>query len=216
MRVTAWFDDIILFANSVNLILEQIYFAKLLIQSRRFLINENKSSLTPSQSIYHLGYIWDSVEFTLSVPVDKVQILKKQFAKALECPVSSRFLQTILGTIESFRIAFPFAALYYRGLQHDVATSISSGSSWDLILSPSKRAKEDLSWWVLCPTSLPPSSLEPFIPQLVITTDSSRRGWGAFTSTGEEVYGFWSKEESSMHNNILETHAVFLAFQSLM
>ena len=215
LRVSAWFDDIILAASSVSLLLEHLYFAKILLKSLGFLINEEKSSLIPSQTLNHLGYIWDTVSFTLSVPEDKVNSLKLKCEKALSHPVSLRFLSKILGTIEAFRTAFPFAALHYRDLQREVANEISSGSAWDLKINPSTKARKDLSWWASCQNPLPSRSLAPFLPLLTITTDSSSSGWGGFTSQNEEVSGFWTEEESQFHNNFLETKAVLLAFQSL-
>ena len=172
--------------------------------------------LIPFQTILHLGYIWNSVTFTISVPESKVTFLKDdQCTKALNSPVSLRKLQKILGTIESFRIAFPFAALHYRYLQREVANHISLGSSWDHKINPSDLACKDLLWWVECPNPLPPRPLDPFIPELQLTTDSSSDGWGAYTSQGIEAAGFWSDEESQLHNNFLETKAVLFAFQSL-
>ena len=216
LRASAWFDDIFIAANSVDLLLEHLYFAKILLKSLGFLINEEKSSLIPSQTIIHLGYIWNSNSLTISVPESKVALLKDQCSKALNRPVSLRKLQRILGTIESFRIAFPFAALHYRYLQREVATCISLGADWDLKISPSAIARKDLLWWIDCPNPLPPRPMSPFIPELQLTTDSSSDGWGAYTSQGIEAYGFWSDEESFLHNNFLETKAVLFAFQSLL
>ena len=93
LRASAWFDDIFIAANSVSLLLEQLYFAKILLKSLGFLINEDKSLLIPSQTIHHLGYIWNSITFTISVPEPKVTLLKDQCTKALNSPVSLRKLQ---------------------------------------------------------------------------------------------------------------------------
>ena len=201
IKASAWFDDIIIAANSISLILENLYFTKLLLKSLGFIINEQKSSLSPSQKMCHLGYIWDTVSYTLSVPEEKVIALKQKCIYALEHPVSLRFLQKILGTIEAFRTAFPLAALYYRGIQKQVASNISANSPWDKIVSPSARARKDLNWWISCPNCLPPKPLDPFTPQIILTTDSSSEGWGAFTSLDTEVSGHWSEDESVLHNN---------------
>ena len=162
----------------------------------------------------HLGYLWNTETFTLSVPVDKVINLKLLCSTALSGPVSLRSLQQILGTIESFRIAFPHAALRYRALQRDVASHISSGKGWDDKITPSALSTRDLLWWQSCPTQLPPRPLNPFTPLLTVKTDSSNSGWGAFTSSGEEAFGFWSDEESCLHINVLETKAVLYSFLS--
>ena len=215
LRISAWFDDIIIMANSVSLLLEHLHFARLILRSLGFLINDAKSNLNPSKTLRHLGYNWDSRSLTLSVPDDKVAVLKELCQRALRGPVSLRFLQRILGVIESFRIAFPYAALHYRSLQREVAQSISAGSDWDRRISPSSESCVNLNWWLSCPVPLLPRSLSPFVPDITITSDSSNWGWGAFTSLDEEVYGFWSDEELTYHINVLEALAVLYAFKSL-
>ena len=213
LRITAWFDDMILMGESVPLLLEHLHFARLTLKSLGFLINDSKSVFIPSQSLLHLGYIWDSVSLSLSVPDEKVTVLKELCSTALEAPTSLRFLQRILGTVESFRIAFPVAALHYRFLQREVAGCVSSGLDWDHKISPSSSSRADLEWWLSCPAPLPSRSLAPFRSDITLTSDSSNQGWGAFTSLDEEAFGFWSSEESLLHINVLESMAVLFAFK---
>ena len=213
LRISAWFDDMILMAENIPLLLEHLYFARLILRSLGFIINSEKSSLVPTQVLQHLGYIWNSDSFTLSVPDDKVVALKDLCSQALKGPVTLRFLQRILGTIESFRFAFNIAALHYRSLQREVAGYIASGSNWDLKISPSPCSKVDLEWWVSCPIPLLPRSLAPFVADIIVTTDSSNDGWGAYSSLEDETFGFWSEAESKLHINVLESMAVVFAFK---
>ena len=171
--------------------------------------------LTPSQSIYHLGFNWDSVKFNISVPEEKVKDLKELCKKTKSGPVKLRFLNKILGTIENFRIGFTYAALYYRGIQKDVASYISLNYDWDHRIILSDPAVKDIDWWLSCPLCLMPKSLEPFSPNIILYTDSSETGWGGVTSDDIEAYGFWSDEESVLHINILETKTVLLTLKSL-
>ena len=215
LRICAWFDDIILAADSKSLILEQLHFTKLILKSLGFIPHPEKSMFIPSQSIDHLGFIWDSVNFTISVPKDKVKDLKALCERAISGLVKLRFLNKILGTIENFRIGFSYAALHYRGIQKDVATFISLDYDWDHCITLSETAKKDLKWWLNCPISLPPKPLDPFLPNIILYTDSSETGWGSFSSEEKEASGFWSEDESLLHINILETKAVILALRSL-
>ena len=86
----------ILVANSVSLLLEQLHFTKLILKSLGFIPHPVKSMLTPSQSIDHLGFVWNSVNFTMSVPVQKILDLKLKCEKALSSSVSLRFLSIFL------------------------------------------------------------------------------------------------------------------------
>ena len=215
LRVSAWFDDIIIAAESVSLLLEHLHFAKLILKSLGFLINDSKSSFIPSQTMLHLGFIWNTVPPTLSIPVGKVTDLKLMCEKALLSPVTLRFLQKILGTIESLRVAFPYAALHYRKLQHEVSSLISKGENWNKKIAPNTASQTDLKWWINCPSDLPPKSLAPFSHDLSVTTDSSSYGWGCFSSLNTEASGFWSEEEQELHINILEMKAILFSFLSL-
>ena len=215
LRISAWFDDIILVANSISLLLEQFHFTLHILKSLGFIPNPEKSMLTPSQKINHLGFDWDSKNFNISVPEEKVSSLKILCKKTRSKKVSLRFLNKILGTIENFRIGFPYAALHYRGIQHDVAYYISLGYDWDDQIELSDLAINNINWWLQCPIKLTPKSLNPFSPQYTLTTDSSKTGWGAVSSNGLEASGFWSEEECPRHINSLETEAVILALRSL-
>ena len=53
-------------------------------------------------------------------------------------------------------------------------------------------------------------------PQIVLYTDSSLLGWGAFNETsGLRTGGQWSAAEKESHINILELKACFLGLKSL-
>ena len=215
LRVSAWFDDIFLAASSIPLILEHLNFTLITLNSLGFLPHSEKSMLKPSQSILHLGFIWNSVDFTLAVPSDKVKELKKLCSQAMLKRVSLRFLNRILGTIENFRIAFPYAALHCRGIQRSVAYFISQNFKWDHKIILSESAIRDLQWWLDCPISLPTRPLSPFVQDITIITDSSETGWGGVLDD-QEAYGFWSDSESLLHINTLETQAIYFVCLSLL
>ena len=215
LKISAWFDDIILVANSISLIREHMHFTLLVLKSLGFIPHPVKSMLIPSQTINHLGFVWDSNKFTLAVPVSKIMDLKLLCNKAISERVSLRFLSRILGTIENFRIAFPHAPLHYRSVQREVASYISVHSQWDQKVTLSSSAISDLNWWANCPVPLPERPLDPFVPEFTVTSDSSESGWGAVTSFGSEASGFWSQSESLSHINILETKTVLFAFKAL-
>ena len=131
LRITVWFDYILLMANSVSLLLEHLNYTMTTIKSLGFIPNMGKSMLSPSQEIYHLGFIWNSVDLTLAVPAKKVSDLKILCSQALRHSVSLRFLNQILGIIENFCLGYTYAALHYKGIQKDVAFHISNYFQWN-------------------------------------------------------------------------------------
>ena len=120
IRIAAWIDDILLVASSFSLCQEQTYKSLHTFKELGFLPNMEKSQLVPAQRIYHLGLIWDSIDFSISIPKEKIEGVKKKCLIALSFKVQVKFLSSILGSIEYFRWGFPHAALHYRLLQHFV------------------------------------------------------------------------------------------------
>ena len=214
-KIAAWLDDLLLSAASASLASEQATFVLKTLKELGFIPNMAKSQLVPVQRIYHVGLVWDSVAFTVSVPNDKLIAIQEKCATALSSSVSVRFLSSILGSLEFFRWGFAHTAIHYRSLQRDVISFLAKGFSYSSLVHASKAAKVDLQWWVNCGSDLPPKSLSPFSPHLIVETDASLSGWGAWCSTGEKVFGWWSLEESQCHINVLELQAVVFAFHCL-
>ncbi|CAL4160506.1 unnamed protein product, partial [Meganyctiphanes norvegica] len=137
----------------------------------------SKSHLTPSQSIRHVGFIWDTVRFTVSVPPEKVEALKVLCSSAISRPISLRFLAKIIGTIDSFKFGCPIAPLHYRSLQLDLVKHLSPTPDWNSLLVLSPSACSDLFWWLECDLDLRPARLTSFSPSHRMETDASLVGW---------------------------------------
>ena len=213
LRISAWLDDLLLAASSASLTASQTNTTLGTLEELGFIPNYEKSVLTPAQRISHLGLIWDSIEFTVSVPSEKIQDIQSKCRTALSSRVPVRFLSSILGSIEYFRWGFPFAAVHYRLLQRFVNECLAKGLTYNSNVSLSNSAKKDLHWWANSGSSLPPHSLSPFSASLTLYSDASMKGWGGWTSEGRESFGSWSSAERELHINILEFKAVFFLFQ---
>ena len=102
IRIAAWIDDTFIAAASRSLCQEHAFFTVRTFEELGFIPNKEKSQLTPVQKICHLGLIWDSVDFSVSVPLDKIVDIKSKCLTALSYRVKLRFLSSILGSIEYF------------------------------------------------------------------------------------------------------------------
>ena len=216
-RCSAWLDDILLVNSSSQSSSEQISFCISFLESLGFIIKPSKSHLVPTQSLQHVGFLWDTVKFVVSVPTDKVANLQALCSSALSSSsISIRFLARIIGIIDSFRFGCPIAPLHYRSLQFDLISHVSPTVDWDLRISLSSSARSDLLWWIGCDLDLPPAPLSPFSPTHTMETDASLTGWGAFLSSSCYTQGKWSHSEAAFHINYLELLAVFLGIRSLL
>ena len=70
-----------------------------------------------------------------------------------------------------------------------------------------------LSWWLARKNIFKGNPIVPPKPDLTLTTDSSRMGWGAHL--GQFVtQGTWSEQDKLQHINFLELKAILLALQT--
>ena len=215
VKNSAWLDDILLVASSHSELSRNISLSKSLLESLGFIIKISKSNLSPSQSLQHVGFLWDTVNYAVSIPHDKVIGLKNLCSSALRHPPSLRFLARIIGTIDSFKFGCPIAPLHYRSLQQDLINHLSPDPNWLSIVSLSASARADLRWWLECDVALRPSPLASFSPSHQIETDASLEGWGAFQHSTSFSQGRWSFSDSLLHINRLELKAVLFAIKSL-
>ena len=213
LRISAWLDDLLLAASSASLTSSHATIVLGTLEDLGFIPNYEKSTLNPVQRISHLGLIWDSNEYTISVPLEKIENIQKKCRRALSSRVSVRLLSSILGSIEYVRWGFPHAAMHYRLIQRFVNECLACGLSYNSKVIASNSAKQDLNWWANTGSSLPPRSLYPFCPDLTVTTDASKKGWGGWTYDNRESCGPWSPDETLLHSNILELQTILFLFQ---
>lgn len=179
-----------------------------------FLINLKKTSPIPTQCITFLGFVLDSVNLTISLPQSKIQKISSMCRTHLSLTYTTRReLAKLLGNLTSIVPAIPHAPLHYRDLQ---ALLIDSrNQDWDHSVTYTLEAKSNLQWWVThiasvngAPWHLPP-------PEITISTDASKTGWGATCSHGPNAGDFWSPVESNLHINVLELLAIKHALMSI-
>ena len=221
IMLVAYLDDILIQAGDFDTCVRHAEITVLVLQALGYGVNFNKSSLTPSQSIEHLGLVWDSAGMTVSIPQDKVDKIQER-ARALlatgEC--SGADLRSLLGTLESTRLVTTEAALHYRGLQAQLPKlQLAKGKKDDTQISLNAAARGDLGWWtrsfpVLRHTS---TSLSVRPISVEVWTDASGLvGWGGHDSRGQCVQGSWTEEQAQWHINLKELEAARLTLHTLM
>lgn len=216
VRILSYLDDIFICASSYNALIEHINLTLNLLISLGYFPNYEKSLLIPSQSMIHLGFKFNSLDMTISVPEEKVVKIQSAAKKLLSSTPTLRSLSSFIGLAVSLKNAFLLSPCYYRNLQFLQCSYIKSSDDWDTKVVLDQLCVDNLTWWSKCPSPLPPTPLKQPEPILSLSTDSSKTGWGGVLSTGETVSGQWSTEESSMHINFLELKAIFFCLLSFM
>ena len=110
-----------------------------------FLIHEKKSSLTPSTSFPFLGFLWDMLRVSLSIPQSKVDDLHMQakILLGLTSP-SCRQVMVLTGLIAAFCKAVPLLWRKGRWMQMDLNLLYETEQDLQKTVTLGKLAKRDL------------------------------------------------------------------------
>ena len=216
VKISFYLDDIFLCSPSSEELQSHITQTLNLLISLGFTPNYKKSNLNPSKNLLHLGYLWDSVSMSLTVPPDKVLLTNRQASRILSRSSTLRDISSFLGRIISHKTAFHLAPLHYRNLQLQFCSLLKSNVPWDAVVSLNSSSLSDVSWWSSCPMSLPPHSLLLFQSDITLHSDASNSGWGGVLSSGSATSGLWSTSEKKYHINYLELKAVILCISSFL
>lgn len=216
IRILSYLDDIFLCSVSASTLSSNIQSSLNLLISLGYFPNYDKSHLIPSNQITHLGFVWNSVTWSFSLPIVKVLKTKSMANTLLESRVTLRDLSSFIGLLVSHAPAFPFAPLHYRSLQFLQIKYLKLNVPWDSSIKLDSQSVSDVRWWLTCPESLPSSNISNPKFNITLHTDASNKGWGGVLSAGQKVSGQWSSEESKDHINLLELKAILFCIKSFV
>ena len=187
-----------------------------MLQNLGFVIHEEKSILNPAQVIDFLGFTLNSVQMKVFLTSDK----EKKFVKAAnetlekESP-TIREVAGLIGLMTSYSKAFDYAPAHIKSLEKDKNDFLSiSKGNFASHMSISENGKQDVFWWLRNIYSSD-KTITLSDPNFVLYVDASEEGWGAHVGD-VETGGRWTFEESSLHINVLELTAIFLALKSFV
>ncbi len=126
--------------------------------------------------------------------------------------MSAREVARLLGKFTSISQAILPGPLFARFLQRSLIETLCRYKSYETRFTLPPDAREELHLWISQLSQWNGRSILPRSPDVSITSDASRTGWGAscgMLATG----GAWSAEEVTYHINFLELKAAFLALQ---
>ncbi len=205
IRLLIYLDDlIILNQNPENLTVDTNSIIWIL-QHLGFVINWNKSVPVPQQQLEYLGFTINSVALTLALPEDKVQNIRGKCQQLLpEKEVSARDLSKLIGKLTATVLAVLPAPLHFRQLQMLRTKALLQGSqNYGTKIELTSACRDELRWWIHYLNHWNGKSMVHSCPDLVITSDSSKVGWGAVCNQ-VTTQGQWNSDERQRHINALE------------
>ena len=212
-RVFIFIDDILLVASSAQECLDQLSIIKQTLQGLGFIVNVDKSQLTPVTEIHYLGFIINSIIMKLQLPEGKLEKIVSACTQLLakERP-SVRDVARVSGLLVSALPAVRYLQLHYRSLELCKTQALSPDLDYDKLLSLSSQARLDLHWVVVNISKFNGKFFKEPKIDVYIESDASLTGWGA-ACADESASGRWSPGELQYHINYLELLAAFHALQ---
>lgn len=214
--ISAYLDDILIINKCKWQLESDIKLVLDLLKNLGFHVNLEKSSLTPSKVINHLGYEWNTRDLTIAVPEAKSEKIRNFANKILSTTCTVKDLASFLGVAVSIETAFRWSPCFYRFLQLQYCQLIRTNVPWENTVTLNERSWHNLVWWSTCPKHLEPKSLKPPVFNTSMHCDASKTGWGGYLSSGTRTSGLWTDLESEKHINLLEFQAVFLCIRSFV
>lgn len=208
-----YLDDICSIGRDYSTCLNNVVQTKYVLESLGFIINTQKSCMTPSTICKYLGFLIDSKKFHISLTNEKRIIVKRElqnFQFKDRCKI--RHFARLVGLLTSSCPAIQYGWLYTKQMERCKYLALCNDSSYDSYLSLPRYLQEDFSWWLKSINkAVNPIRQDDY--SLEIFSDASKKGWGV--ACGEETAnGQWSAVESSKHINYLELLAAFLGLQT--
>lgn len=210
---TIYLDDIFCIDRSFKLCKNNIIESKQFLEELGFILNKDKSSLIPSQRCKFLGFIFDSVRYTIELPDKKKNQIKNlipKFTVGKSCKI--RDFAVLLGVLNSCCPAVAYGFVHCKSLEREKFLAlIASDGDYDGNMIIKSKLSKDLNWWkVNSQIGINPMRTAKYA--LEISADASLTGWGAYCN-GRSANGWWNDKERKCHINYLELLGAFLALK---
>ena len=214
LRLFTYLDDWLLIASSVSELQSQTDLLLDTVQRAGFIINWEKSELSPSRNPIYLGADIDIPNQLARPSRERIHAirslalsLRKRHRTRAEC------WQVFLGHLASLVDVLRDCRLHMRPLQFHLKKFFRPTQDPRKIwvpLSPSIRLA--LHMWSQEGFLRQGKPLRAPSPSVTVTTDASFLGWGGHCQ-GSVASGDWSDLRTLPHINVLELLAVFRSFQ---
>ena len=163
-----------------------------------------------------LGLSIDSQAMSLSLPEKKFLDIQNKCQSLIRNPTTSA--RTVASLIETLEVAHPAiwqAPLHYSQLQIQLIKSLQAfRDNYEILVSLNSNAHTKHQWWLHNIATVKGNTINPPAPEVYITSDASKAGWGACCQN-LTTNGRLSPLEAKDHINVFEIKAVFSCNQDL-
>ncbi|KAL7286935.1 hypothetical protein TKK_0018878 [Trichogramma kaykai] len=207
-----YLDDFLLIVNDYLKCQENVQSTVTLLKSLGFIVNFEKSNLTPATTQKFLGLLYDSEKMLVRLPTEKIEKVKR-ITNIKQKTVKIRDFARILGFLVSCCPAVKYGYCYTKNCERENFLALRfNDSDYNKFMTLPASINEDLRWWntVNLHKGYP---IKNAVYELEIYSDASLTGWGAVCN-GEKAHGHWSTLERELHINQLELIAAFFGLRA--
>lgn len=185
-----------------------------LVTKLGFIVHRDKSIFIPTKQIQFLGFIIDTEKMTVTLPVEKKDIISQETSKLFTKDTATiREVARVLGLMVSSFSAVEIGPLYYRNTEKEKIKALKNSlGNFEANMNITNEMKLELKWWS---DNIHDQKrvIDRNNPEITIQTDASKEGWGAVLNKNK-TGSVWNKIERDNHINYLELLAIFYALKS--
>lgn len=210
----AYIDDSYLQGDTYEECLQNLIDTIKLFDSLGFIVHPSKSVFKPEQRVTFLGFVLDSVKMRVYLTAERATSISHACSSLLHnAHPSIRDLARVIGLITASFPGVMFGPLHYRALDVNKTTALKKAKGdFEKPVILSEYAIQDLHWWTQN-VSDSYNEISHGNPQIVITSDASKIGWGC-TCGDHKTGGNWTPQEALSHINVLEISAAYFALKA--
>ena len=213
IRIHQHLDDWLIRAQSPEESSHNTKVVVVLTESLGWVINQVKSELIPTQVFSLVGYAYHLNSALVKPTQERWQKLQALILRITnQSALTARHLMSLIGLLASTEKMVPEGCLHMRPFQCHLKENWTFPQSLDKLLPWSDSIIAHPDWWQNPQNVLKGADLHTQEHNVQVFTDSSNVGWGAHLNQ-DSIKGLWSDLEKSLHINILELKAVFLALK---
>lgn len=209
INLVLYLDDFLILGLSYEECLRNLKIIKYFLENLGFIVNIEKSHMTPSKEQQYLGLRFNSSLMRITLPDDKKVLIfnqVKHFQRVKKCKI--RDFAEFIGRLVFACHGLKYSLIYTKRFERAKFLALeSSNGNYDADMVLNSELGSDFSWWkshIL--NSFNPIRQTEFVLELF--TDASQKAWGAYCVDGK-THGLWSAQEKSLHINVLELKAVY-------
>ena len=181
-----------------------------------FMISFEKSQLIPSTQAEFLGFMFDTVKFTITLTKEKtmsaLKLVKQLLKVRFKCKI--KLVAKVIGTLVAIFPCCEDGPLSYRSLERDKIRALHQTGLWKGMMVLSWSGRDKLQWWRTLLSKGPPSkSLKQTSYKVHFFSDATLEGWGTLMK-GVNANGTFSAKQNSLSINTKELLAIYYGLSS--